>query len=55
MFFELASYILINGFKMVWYSGKYIIYGSEESQINKQLRLISDKLDKLEKNKSLGL
>lgn len=54
--FEIAAYLFVGTLKMVWYGGKYLVYGIEKSKeehrmsnLNGQLHLITDKLDKLTK------
>ena len=54
--FEIAAYLFVGTLKMVWYGGKYIVYGIEKNKedqraadLSEQLHLITDKLDKLAK------
>ena len=54
--FEIAAYLFVGTVKMVWYGGKYLVYGKEKSEeeirsavLNEQLHLMNAKLDRLEK------
>lgn len=54
--FEIAAYLFVGTVKMVWYGGKYLVYGPSKTEeekrsalLNEQLHLMNNKLDRLER------